>query len=44
MSLIRVRRNRKKYWIDKKVGWSPRRLLIILIILLAAMWYLGVGF
>ncbi len=44
MSLIRVRRNRKKHWIDKKVGWSPRQLVVLLIMLLAAMWYLGVGF
>jgi hypothetical protein len=44
MSLIRVRRDRKKNWIDKKAGWSPRQLVILLIMLLAAMWYLGVGF
>ncbi len=44
MSLIRVRRDRKKNWIDKKAGWSPRRLVILLVALLAAMWYLGVGF
>ncbi|MEC7847532.1 MAG: hypothetical protein VYA48_06085 [Gemmatimonadota bacterium] len=44
MSLIRLRRERKKQWIDKKAGWSPRRLTILLIMLIAAMWYLGVGF
>jgi hypothetical protein len=44
MSLIRLRRERKKQWIDKKAGWSPRRLAILLIMLIAAMWYLGVGF
>ena len=44
MSLIRIRRDRKKNWIDRKAGWSPRRLVIILIMLLALMWYLGVGF
>lgn len=44
MSLIRLRRERKKQWIDKKAGWSPRQLTILLIMLIAAMWYLGVGF
>ena len=44
MSLIRIRRDRKKNWIDKKAGWSPRQLVIFLILLLAAMWYMGVGF
>ena len=44
MSLIRIRRDRKKNWIDRKAGWSPQRLVIILIMLLALMWYLGVGF
>ena len=44
MSLIRIRRERKKNWIDRKSSWSPRRLLIGLILLIALMWYLGVGF
>ncbi len=44
MSLIRIRRERKKNWIDRKEGWSPRRLVIGLILLIAAMWYLGVRF
>ena len=44
MSLIRVRRERKKNWIDQKMGWSPRRLVILLIALLLAIWYLGFGF
>lgn len=44
MSLIRIRRERKKNWIDKKVGWSPRRLAMLLVALLAAIWYLGFRF
>lgn len=44
MSLIRVRRERKKNWIDKKKAWSPRRLVIFLVGLLAAIWYLGFRF
>ncbi len=44
MSLIRIRRERKKNWIDKKAGWSPRRLVILLVMLLAAIWYLGFRF
>ena len=44
MSLIRIRRERKKNWIDRKEAWSPRRLVIGLILLIAAMWYLGVRF
>jgi hypothetical protein len=44
MSLIRIRRERKKNWIDGKSGWSPRRLAILLILLLAAIWYLGFRF
>ncbi len=44
MSLIRIRRERKNNWIDKKAGWSPRRLAILLITLLAVIWYLGFRF
>lgn len=44
MSLIRVRRERKKNWIDNKKGLPPRSLLVLLAALLAVMWYLGVGF
>jgi hypothetical protein len=44
MSLIRIRRERKKNWIDKKAGWSTRRLVILLVLLLAAAWYLGSRF
>ncbi len=44
MSLIRIRRERKKVWIDKKKGWSPRGLVILLGILLGVIWYLGFRF
>jgi hypothetical protein len=44
MSLIRIRRERKKNWIDRKSGWSPRQLAILLILLLGAIWYLGFRF
>ena len=44
MSLIRIRRERKKNWIDRKTGWSPRRLVVLLVMLLAAIWYLGFRF
>ncbi len=44
MSLIRIRRDRKKNWIDEKKGLPPRQLLILLVVLLAMIWYLGVRF
>jgi hypothetical protein len=44
MSLIRIRQQRKKNWIDKKAGWSPRRLVVLLVVLVAAIWYLGFRF
>ena len=44
MSLLRIRRERKMNWIDMKTGWSPRRLVVLLIALLAAIWYLGFRF
>lgn len=44
MSLIRIRRERKKNWIDKKPGWSPRRLMMLFIMLLGLIWYLGFRF
>ena len=40
MSLIRVRRERKKDWIDIKKGWSTKALVFLLIILVAAVWIL----
>jgi hypothetical protein len=44
MSLIRVRRDRKKNWIDKKKGMPPQKLIVLLVALLIVIWYLGVGF
>jgi hypothetical protein len=44
MSLIRVRRNRKKAWIDAKKGAAPRMLIMLLIGLAIVIWYLGARF
>ncbi len=44
MSLIRVRRNRKKNWIDKKKGLPPKQLIFLLIVLLAVIWLLDARF
>jgi len=44
MSLIRVRRNRKKDWIDAKRGKSPTKLIALLVAVLVVIWYLGFRF
>lgn len=44
MSLIRVRRNRKKNWIDTKKGTTSRKLLMLLAAIVLAIWYLGSRF
>lgn len=44
MSLIRIRRNRKKNWLDTKRFFSTRTLVILFIAAVAAIWYLGFGF
>lgn len=44
MSLIRVRRRRKKEWMDVRKGKSTGKLLLFLIVVLAAIWYLGTRF
>jgi len=44
MSLIRVRRRRKKTWIDHKKGTSPKKLVIFLVAVLAVIWYLSARF
>lgn len=41
MSLIKVRRRRKKNWMDTRKGMSSARLLVFLALVVAAMWYLG---
>ena len=44
MSLIRVRRKRKKEWLDVRKGKSTAKLLVFLVLVIGAIWYLGVGF
>ncbi|GMR12883.1 MAG: hypothetical protein BMS9Abin29_1077 [Gemmatimonadota bacterium] len=44
MSLIRIRRNRKKAWIDSKKGSPPIKLALLLAIVAMAIWYLGTRF
>lgn len=44
MSLIRVRRQRKREWIDAKKGKSPTSLVVLLVVVLAIIWYLGRAF
>jgi hypothetical protein len=41
MSLILVRRRRKKNWIDVRKGWPRGRLVGLLILTVVAIWYLG---
>lgn len=41
MSLIRQRRRRKKNWLDARRGMPGGRLLGLLILTLAVIWYLG---
>jgi len=41
MSLIRQRRRRKKNWLDARKGMPGGRLLGLLILTLAVIWYLG---
>jgi hypothetical protein len=44
MSLIRVRRKRKREWIDAKKGKSPRALILLLALVVLIIWYLGYRF
>ncbi len=44
MSLIRVRNERKKEWVDVRRGKSPRMLIFLLILVGIAIWYLGTSF
>lgn len=44
MSLIRVRRRRKRDWIDAKKGRSPGTLVILLVVVFLIIWYLGRAF
>ncbi len=40
MSLIRVRRRRKKQWMDSRQGMPARKLMGLLFMVLVAVWYL----
>jgi len=44
MSLIRVRRNRKKAWMNVRKGAPARRLLFGLALVVLAIWYLSTRF
>ncbi len=44
MSLIRVRRKRKKQWIDHHKGRSPRLLMVLLALVILIVWYLETRF
>jgi hypothetical protein len=44
MSLIRVRRDRKKDWIDTKKGKPPRVLIMGLILVGGLIWFLSTRF
>ncbi len=41
MSLIRVRRRRKKNWIDTRKGMSSSRLMSLFFGVIVIIWYLG---
>jgi hypothetical protein len=44
MSLIRVRRDRKREWIDTKKGRSPRSLFLLLIFVIGMIAYITMKF
>jgi hypothetical protein len=44
MSLISVRRKRKKEWVDYKKGASLWRLAVGLVVVIGVIWYLGQRF
>ncbi len=41
MSLIKMRRQRKRAWIDTRKGMSTSKLLTLLAVTLVVIWYLG---
>ena len=40
MSLIRIRRKRKREWIDAQKGRTPRVLIFLLALVVFIIWYL----
>ena len=44
MSLIRVRRRRNKNWIDARKGMPAQRLMGLLVLIMAFIWYLSTQF
>jgi len=44
MSLIRIRRKRKKEWIDAQKGKNPRALILLFAVVILVIWYLGFRF
>jgi hypothetical protein len=44
MSLIRVRKRRKKNWVDARRGMPNGKLVGFLILTVVAIWYLGWAF
>ena len=44
MSLIRVRRKRKREWIDAQKGKTPKALILFLAFVCVVIWYLGFRF
>ena len=44
MSLIRVRRRRKKNWLDSRKGMQSQRLMALLLCTVVLIWYLSSRF
>ena len=44
MSLIRIRRKRKREWIDAQKGRTPKALIVLLALVAILIWYLGSRF
>lgn len=44
MSLLRVRRKRKREWIDAQKGIPPRALIVLLAVVILIIWYLSSRF
>ena len=44
MSLIRIRRKRKREWLDTKKGIAPKALILLMAVVVMLIWYLGTRF